>query len=53
MFNAGIALVGAFAGAWLWHRYGIPTRFPAEAVRAAIATGSGLLLLIGMAVIRP
>ena len=27
--------------------------FPAEAVRAAIATGSGLLLLIGMAVIRP
>ena len=53
MFNAGIVLVGAFAGAWLWHRYGIPTRFPAEAVRAAIATGSGLLLLIGMAVIRP
>ncbi len=53
MFNAGIMLVGAFGGAWLWHRYGIPTRFPAEALRALIATGSGLLLLITMAVIRP
>ncbi len=53
MFNAGITLVGAFGGAWLWHRYGIPTRFPTEALRAAIATGSGLLLLIGMAVFRP
>jgi uncharacterized membrane protein YeaQ/YmgE (transglycosylase-associated protein family) len=53
MFNTGIVLVGAFAGAWLWHRYGIPTRLPAEAVRAGIATGSGLLLLITMAVIRP
>ena len=53
MFNTGILLVAAFTGAWLWHRYGIPTRFPAEALRAAIATGSGLLLLIGMAVIRP
>lgn len=53
MFNTGIVLVGAFAGAWLWHRYGIPTRFPAEILRAVIAAGSGLLLLIGMAVIRP
>ncbi|WP_293808388.1 hypothetical protein [uncultured Bosea sp.] len=53
MFNTGILLVGAFIGAWLWHRYGVPTRFPAEAVRAAIATGSGLLLLISLAVIRP
>ena len=53
MFNTGILLVGAFTGAWLWHRYGIPTRFPAEAVRALIATGSGLLLLISLAVIRP
>lgn len=53
MLNTGIVLLGAFTGAWLWHRYGIPTRFPAEAVRAAIATGSGLLLLIGLAVIRP
>ncbi|WP_336813582.1 hypothetical protein [Bosea sp. MMO-172] len=53
MFNTGILLLGAFAGAWLWNRYGIPTRFPAEAVRAGIATGSGLLLLIGLAVIRP
>ena len=53
IFNAGIVLLGAFAGAWLWHRYGIPTRFPAEVLRAGIATGSGLLLLIGMAVIRP
>lgn len=53
MFNAGILLVGAFAGAWLWHRYGIPTRFPAEAVRAVVATGSGLLLLITLAVFRP
>lgn len=53
MFNTGILLVGAFAGAWLWHRYGIPTRFPAEAVRALVAVGSGLLLLITLAVIRP
>jgi uncharacterized membrane protein YeaQ/YmgE (transglycosylase-associated protein family) len=53
MFNTGILLIGAFAGAWLWHRYGILTRFPAEAVRAGIATGSGLLLLITLAVIRP
>ncbi|RYE33618.1 MAG: GlsB/YeaQ/YmgE family stress response membrane protein [Hyphomicrobiales bacterium] len=53
MLNTGILLAGAFAGAWLWHRYGIPTRFPAEALRAVIATGSGLLLLIGLAVIRP
>ncbi|MCO5092800.1 hypothetical protein [Bosea sp. (in: a-proteobacteria)] len=53
MFNAGILLVGAFAGAWFWHRYGIPTRFQAEAVRALVATGSGLFLLIGLAVARP
>lgn len=53
MINTGIMLVGAFAGAWLWHRYGVPTRFPAEALRAAIATGSGLLLLITLAVFRP
>lgn len=53
MLNTGITLVGAFAGSWLWHRYGIPTRFPAEALRALIATGSGLLLLISLAVIRP
>jgi len=53
MFNTGIILVGAFTGAWLWHRYGVPTRFPAEAVRALIATGSGLLLLISLAVVRP
>ena len=52
-FNTGILLVGAFAGAWLWHRYGIPTRFPAEAVRAVVAVGSGLLLLITLAVVRP
>ena len=53
MLNTGILLVGAFAGAWLWHRYGIPTRFPAEALRVVIATGSGLLLLFGLAVLRP
>ena len=53
MFNSGIFLLGAFAGAWLWHRYGVPTRFPTEAVRALIATGSGLLTLIGLAVVRP
>ena len=53
MFNAGITLVGAGIGTWLWHRYGIPTRFPAEVVRAMIATGSGLLLLISLAVVRP
>jgi len=52
-FNTGILLVGAFTGAWLWNRYGVPTRFPAEAVRAIVATGSGLLLLIGLAVARP
>ena len=53
LVNSMIVLVGAFAGAWLWQRYGVPTRFPAEVVRTVIATGSGLLLLIGMAVIRP
>jgi uncharacterized membrane protein YeaQ/YmgE (transglycosylase-associated protein family) len=53
MLNTGITLVGAFTGAWLWQRYGIPTRFPAEALRALIATGSGLLLLISLAVVRP
>ncbi|TAJ30095.1 hypothetical protein [Bosea sp. (in: a-proteobacteria)] len=53
LMNSMIVLVGAFAGAWLWQRYGVPTRFPAEVVRTVIATGSGLLLLIGMAVIRP
>ena len=53
MIVLGAMLLGAFAGAWLWNRYGIPTRFPAEAVRAGIATGSGLLLLITLAVIRP
>jgi uncharacterized membrane protein YeaQ/YmgE (transglycosylase-associated protein family) len=53
MSNTGILLVGGFAGAWLWHRYGIPTRFPAEAVRALIATGSGLVALVGLAVFRP
>lgn len=52
-FNAGIILLGAFGGAWLWHRYGFPMRFDPEAVRAGIATGSGLLLLLVLAVVRP
>ncbi len=52
-FNTGLILIGAFTGAWLWHRYGFPTRFDPEAVRAAVATGSGLLLLLFLAVVRP
>jgi peptidoglycan/LPS O-acetylase OafA/YrhL len=52
-FNAGIILIGAFVGAWLWHRYGFPTRFDPAAVKAGIATGSGLLLLLVLAVLRP
>jgi uncharacterized membrane protein YeaQ/YmgE (transglycosylase-associated protein family) len=47
-FNTGLILLGAFCGAWLWHRYGFPTRFNPEAVRAGVATGSGLLLLLGL-----
>lgn len=53
MFNAGFILIGAYAGAWLWHRFGIPTRIDANALRAAIAVGSGLALLVVAAVVRP
>ena len=52
MFNAGIVLIGALVGAWLWHRFGVPTRFDPAALRAAIAVGSGLLLLVVTAVFR-
>lgn len=51
--NAGFILTGALIGAWLWQRYGVATRFHPEAVRAGVATGSGLLLLLGAAVFRP
>ena len=53
LFNAGFILIGGFAGAWLWHRFGIPTRFDPNAVRAAIALASGLFLLVAAAVFRP
>ena len=53
MFNTGLVLIGGFLGAWLWHRFGLQTRFDANAMRAAIATGSGLLLLVVAAVFRP
>lgn len=53
MLNTGLILVGAFAGAWLWHRFGMLTRFDANAVRAAIALVSGLSLLVLAAVFRP
>lgn len=49
-FNAGIILAGAFGGAWLWHRYGVATRFDPEALRAAIAAAAGLALLLVLAV---
>ncbi|MBN9456472.1 MAG: hypothetical protein J0I54_07580 [Bosea sp.] len=52
-FNAGLALVGAFVGTWLWHRFGFPTRFDANALRAGIAAASGLALLLVAAVLRP
>lgn len=51
-FNAGIILVGAFCGAWLWHRYGFRTPFDPEAMRAGVGAGSGLLLLLVLAVTR-
>jgi uncharacterized membrane protein YeaQ/YmgE (transglycosylase-associated protein family) len=53
LLNSVIVLVGAFAGTWLWQRYGFPTRFDPLAVRAAVATGSGLLLVLLLAVTLP
>lgn len=53
MFNAAWILIGGFLGAWAWHRFGIPTRIDPNALRAAIALGSGLGLLIAAAVVRP
>lgn len=50
--NTGTIVTGALVGAWLWHRYGVATRFHPEVVRAGIATGSGLLLLLAAAVFR-
>jgi len=52
-FNAALILIGAFLGAWAWHRFGFPTRIDPHALRAAIALGSGLILLLAAAVIRP
>lgn len=52
-FNTGFILIGAFGGAWLWQRFGVPTRFDPEAIRAVIAMGSGLVLLLALAVVRP
>lgn len=53
MLNAGLILVGGFLGAFLWHRYGVPTRLDPDALRAAIAAVSGLALLVVAAVFRP
>jgi multisubunit Na+/H+ antiporter MnhB subunit len=50
--NTGLIAAGAIAGAWLWQRYGVPTRFNPVVVRTGVATGSGLLLLLGAAVFR-
>ncbi|CAH1650661.1 conserved membrane hypothetical protein [Hyphomicrobiales bacterium] len=52
LFNTGIILVGGFVGAWLWHRFGFPTRFDPNALRAAIAVASGLGLLVFTAIFR-
>ncbi|WP_089176062.1 hypothetical protein [Bosea sp. AS-1] len=48
--NAGIILIGAFCGAWLWNRYGVHTPFDPDAMRAGVATASGLLLLLVLAI---
>lgn len=53
MLNACLILVGGFLGAFLWHRYGVPTRLDPDALRAAIAAVSGLALLVVAAVFRP
>lgn len=53
MINAGLIVIGAFIGAWLWNRYGVPTRFNPDALRAALAIASGLLLMVVAAVFRP
>lgn len=53
MMNSLIVLAGALAGAWLWHRYGFPTRFDPSAVRAAIAAGSGLFLVLLLSIVMP
>lgn len=53
VMNTIIVLVGAFAGAWLWQRFGFPTRFDPAAVKAAIAVGSGLLLVLVLAMTMP
>lgn len=51
--NAALVLIGAFLGAWAWQRFGVPTRLDPNALRAAIALGSGLALLVAAAVLRP
>lgn len=53
LMNSLIVLVGAFAGTWLWLRYGFPTRFDPTALRAGIAVGSGLLLVLVLAMALP
>lgn len=53
LVNTVIVLVGGFLGAWLWHRYGVPTRFDATAVQAGVAVGSGLMLVLVLAMVMP
>lgn len=53
LLNSAIVLAGAFAGAWLWQRYGVPTHLDASAVKAAIAVGSGLFSVLVLAMILP
>lgn len=51
--NSLIVLVGAFLGAWLWQRYGVPTRLDPAALKAGIALGSGLISLLVLSMVLP
>ncbi|WP_420100575.1 hypothetical protein [Bosea sp. (in: a-proteobacteria)] len=53
VMNTIIMLIGAFAGAWLWHRFGVPTRFDPSVIKASVATASGLLLVLVLAMTVP
>lgn len=53
IMNSLIMLVGAFVGAWLWQRYGFPTRFDPVAVKASVAVGTGMALVLGLAMVVP
>jgi uncharacterized membrane protein YeaQ/YmgE (transglycosylase-associated protein family) len=50
--NTGLILTGAVIGAWLWHRFGVPTRFHQDVTRTGVAMGSGLLMLLFCGVMR-